>query len=132
MKKINSVCIVEDDPIHLYITKKNIELHDLVEEVLVFKNGKEAYYSLKEMFLKNEMMPEVILLDLNMPVWDGWEFLKEFTQLPIKYPVSIYILSSSNNEEDMERAKQYNLVREYYVKPIKSDQIKEILTNATL
>ena len=127
MKKINLACIVDDDPLHLYITKKYIELSNIVENVLVFKNGKEAYDSLKQMLSKSENLPEIIFLDLNMPVWDGWQFVDEFTKLTLDQKVSICILSSSNSEEDMERAKHYSIISKYLVKPTTESRMKEIL-----
>ncbi len=127
MKKIKLVCIIEDDPIHLFITKKNIELSNLVENIITFKNGKEAYFELEKKKLDGKQLPQIIFLDLNMPVWDGWQFLNEFIKLDTKNKINIYILSSSNNEDDIERAKKYNQVNKYYIKPIKSDEVKEIL-----
>lgn len=128
MKKLDLVCIVEDDPIQLFITKRNIELHAIVKKIIVYKNGKEAYYELKEKFIAGSDLPQIILLDLNMPVWDGWQFLDEFTQLSIERDISIYILSSSNNEMDLERAKKYRQIKNYLVKPVNQEQVKEILT----
>ncbi len=127
MKKISLVCIVDDDPLHLYITKKYIELSTIVEHVLVFKNGKEAYDSLKLMLSKHENLPEIIFLDLNMPVWDGWQFVDEFTKLTLEQNVSICILSSSNSEEDMERAKHYHIIEKYLVKPTTESRMKDVL-----
>lgn len=127
MKKIDLACIVEDDPMHLFITKKYIELSGYVDKILVCKNGKEAYNALKSMFLNSEKLPQIIFLDLNMPVWDGWQFLDEFTQIPIDQKIIIYILTSSNSEEDYKRADLYSLSRNYLVKPIEQSQLKEIL-----
>lgn len=127
MKKIELACIIEDDPIHLYITRANIEAHGIVEKIIVFKNGKDAYYKLEEMSVNGETLPQIIFLDLNMPIWDGWEFLAEFSKLQIQKEINIYILSSSNNEDDIERAKQYSLVKSYHIKPVTPTKIKEIL-----
>lgn len=130
MKNIDLACIVEDDPMHLFITKKYIELSGYVEKILVCKNGKEAYDTLKAMFLNSETLPEIIFLDLNMPIWDGWQFLDEFTKIPIptNQRITIYILTSSNNEEDFKKAKKYSLNSNYLVKPIEQDQLKDILS----
>ncbi|SHI76729.1 Response regulator receiver domain-containing protein [Mesonia phycicola] len=130
MKNIDLACIVEDDPMHLFITKKYIELSGFVEKILVCKNGKEAYDTLKAMFLNSETLPEIIFLDLNMPIWDGWQFLDEFTKIPIpeNQSITIYILTSSNNEEDFKKAKKYSLNSNYLVKPIEQDQLKDILS----
>ncbi|MBR9918023.1 response regulator [bacterium] len=127
MKKIDLACIVEDDPMHLFITKKYIELSGFVEKILVCKNGKEAYSTLKTMIQNSEKLPQVIFLDLNMPVWDGWQFLDEFTKIPIEQKITIFILTSSNNEEDIKRAERYSLTSNYLVKPIDQSHLKEIL-----
>lgn len=127
MKKIDLVCIVEDDPTHLFITKKYIELSGLVENIMVYKNGKEAYDKLNAIFISSEKLPEIILLDLNMPVWDGWQFLEEFTKIPIDSKIHIYILTSSDSEEDKSLALKYNLNSNYLVKPITLIELKSIL-----
>lgn len=128
MKKISLACIIEDEPMHLFITKKMLTLTGMVDSLLIFSNGKEAYDKLKAIFLASEKLPEVILLDLNMPVWDGWQFLEEFTKIPINTKVIIYILTSSNNPDDMKRAETYNMSEKYLVKPISVEELKIVLS----
>ena len=127
MKKINIVVLVEDDPMQAFITTKMIKMTGLVESIMVFKNGKEAYDKLRTIFLSSEKLPEIILLDLNMPVWDGWQFLEEFTKIPISSNVIIYILTSSSDPADLKRAEAYNLSKNYLVKPVTRDQLKTVL-----
>ena len=131
MKKIDLLCIIEDEPTHLFITKKMVEMSGLVENIMVYKNGKEAYDKLKAIFLNSETLPEIILLDLNMPIWDGCQFLDEFTKIPIKTKIIVYILTSSNSEDDKKRAETYNLNDNYLVKPITLKEIKTILDKIT-
>lgn len=128
MKKINIACIIEDEPIHLFITKKLIDMTGMVESLLIFGNGKEAYDKLKAIFVACENLPEIILLDLNMPVWDGWQFLEEFTKIPVKTKVIIYILTSSNNPDDLKRAEAFSMSKNYLIKPISLDQLKIVLS----
>jgi CheY-like chemotaxis protein len=127
MKKINTVCLVEDEPIQTFITTKIIKMSGMVENIIIFKNGKEAYDKLRDIIIAEENLPEIILLDLNMPIWDGWQFLDEFTKIPISSTVIIYILTSSNDPDDLKRAETYNLSKSYLVKPITLDQLKTIL-----
>lgn len=65
--------------------------------------------------------PQYILLDINMPTMTGWEFLDEYEQLPaqLKQNYKVYILSSSIDERDMERARNNSNVQGYIVKPLK-------------
>lgn len=129
MKKIDLVCIVDDDPMHVFITKKYVELSGHVEKILVCKNGKDAFDTLKNLITNKEKLPKIIFLDLNMPVWDGWQFLDEFTKIPVVEIITIYILTSSNNESDLEKAKKYSLTSNYLIKPITQSHLKDILTN---
>lgn len=132
MKKINLLCIIEDDPTHLFVIKKRIERSEMVENIIVFRNGKEAYDTLKKNYLNNQKLPEIILLDLNMPIWDGWQFLEEFTKLNFATDISIYILTSSNDCEDKKTAAKYNLKNNFLTKPINANEIKQLLNAATI
>lgn len=76
-------------------------------------------------------IPELILLDLNMPIMDGWEFLQEFTKLrpKIARPIELYVVSSSINPTDMERARAIQEVSDYIVKPIQLNDFDKIFNN---
>ncbi len=126
-KKIDIACIVDDDPIYVFATKKVMRMSGFCESFLVFKNGREALESLSAIVLEGSKMPEVILLDLNMPVMDGWQFLDEFTQIQPPHKITIYIVTSSINPEDMERAKAYEDVVNYIVKPVSEKSLYDIL-----
>lgn len=126
-KKIDIACIVDDDPIYVFATKKVMRMAGFCESFLVFKNGKEALESLSAIVLEGSKMPEVILLDLNMPVMDGWQFLDEFTQIQPPQKITIYIVTSSINPEDVERAKAYEDVANYIVKPVSEKSLYDIL-----
>ncbi len=117
------ICIIDDDPIYQFLINKIIGNTDASHELLFFKNGKEAldYFMLD--LEKN--LPEIILLDLEMPVMDGWDFLKEIEQLQTK-KTAIYIVSSSISHEDKEKAKAFPKIKGHYSKPINSNRIQEI------
>ncbi|MCM4158199.1 response regulator [Gramella sp. AN32] len=127
MKKINLACLIEDDPVHIFLSKKYLELSGCIENIMICQNGKEAYDKLKAIFQAGEILPELILLDLNMPIWDGWQFLEEFVKIPIDKQITIYILTSSISNEDREKAKLYSNVHNYVVKPITLELLIDIL-----
>ncbi|MFC5284510.1 response regulator [Pedobacter alpinus] len=129
MKKIELACIIDDDPIYVFCTKRIMVLADFCESFLIFHNGKEALDRLSVIIQNDEHLPEVILLDLNMPVMDGWEFLEEFTKIPVAKQITIYIVTSSIDPEDVEKAKQYDNINNYIVKPVTVEMLKEILLN---
>tara|TARA_B100000949_G_C13880304_1_gene284320 strand:+ start:71 stop:472 length:402 start_codon:yes stop_codon:yes gene_type:complete len=118
MKKVKLACIIDDDPIFVFGIKKMMELTEFCDNFLICCNGKEALDKLTSIIAKGENIPEVILLDLNMPVMDGWEFLEEFTKVESPKQIIIYIVTSSIDSVDLERAKEFNIVSNYVVKPI--------------
>ena len=78
MKKFETFYIVDDDDVYQFIAKKTIEQTGLVELIKTFSNGREAIQFLESFIDSPELLPEIILLDLTMPVMDGWEFLENY------------------------------------------------------
>jgi len=132
MRKLDLTCIIDDDPIFVFGAKRMMKIAKFCESFLIFSNGKEALKNLKPLLEAGEDLPELILLDLNMPIMDGWEFLDELIKIDISKPITIYIISSSVDNLDMEKAKEYKMVSNYIIKPISLDKIealtREILT----
>jgi len=127
MKKIEVACVIDDDKVFTYVVSRQMKGIDFCEELLVYQNGLEAINSLKPALDSPAGFPDVILLDLNMPVMDGWQFLDEFRKFKPSKKVTIYIVSSSINVEDQVRASSYQEVSRFYVKPIKKDNLFEIM-----
>ncbi len=131
MKKIDLACIIEDDPVHVFLTRKFLDMTGKIENIMICKNGKDAFDKLQAIITAGNRLPELILLDLNMPIWDGWQFLDEFIKVKIDQKITIYILTSSTNSADMERSAQYNLRSNYLIKPITLDKLKDVLDQVT-
>ena len=128
-------CIIDDDNVYINLIKKIIDIKNLSENLLVFKNGQEALEYFKPILesTSSQKFPEIILLDLNMPVMDGWKFLSEFTKIPThaKIKTTLYIVSSSINPYDVAKAKSYSLVTDYLIKPVKIDQFEALFLKHT-
>ncbi|MEO9966305.1 MAG: response regulator [Reichenbachiella sp.] len=127
MKRIKSIYVVEDDPISSYVIKLALQQHPSFEDSLEFKNGKEAVDYLAQHAIKGQA-PGLILLDINMPVLDGWGFLDNFSGLQIKADIPVVMLTSSINPEDIAKAKSHELVKGYLSKPLNKAKLDEILT----
>ena len=128
MKKLLKMSIVDDDRIYIFGLSKLVEMNDFCQELQVFNNGKEALDNFLQDIEAGNELPEVILLDINMPVMDGWEFLDEYVKVKhkIKNKVKIYMVSSSVNLSDIDRAKTYDDIVDYVIKPIKSSDLQKI------
>ena len=127
--KFNDVFIVDDDKIFHFIIKKLLTSNNININPSYFLNGLEALDGLKNKLNTGENQPDLILLDINMPVLDGWQFLEEFKKLKnqLKKEITIYIISSSDNKSDLDKAEVFsNEIQNYYLKPISVDEIKSI------
>ncbi len=126
MKKISVACLIEDDPVQVFLVSKLLELSKKVDETWIFKNGKDAHEGLKEKYEATGALPNLILLDINMPIWDGWEFLKEFRNLELPFTGKVYILTSSLSTEDFQKAEEYKLSDKYLKKPLKINELNNV------
>ena len=128
--KIKSVCIIDDDPIFIYGTKRIMKEVDFADEITVYNDGLAAYDGLKEIIEKGEELPSMIFLDINMPIMNGWEFLDEFIQIPNNNnseEITIYIISSSIDPRDIARIQEYEIVNNYILKPISIEDLHSII-----
>ncbi|WP_228238777.1 response regulator [Allomuricauda sp. M10] len=121
--------IVDDDPIHQFGMKVLLKKVKFSNEVLVFHNGQEALDALIRLMDKGKKLPSIIFLDLNMPIKDGWGFLDDFVKIPHqnREKVVVYVVSSSINPSDQEKAKNYEVVSDYIIKPIDENQLTKVL-----
>ncbi len=130
-QKVELACIIDDDKIYVNLVKKIIEIKKLSENLLIYKNGKEAldyFKNIMENATDENKLPDIIFLDLNMPVMDGWEFLNEFMKIKnnLNKKITLYVVSSSIDPRDLERARSFNLVTDYLIKPIELKKFEKI------
>lgn len=127
MDKKLTIAIIDDDIIFHFIFSKLMENLQGVNEVLIFSDGKEAIDFINSNINNLDKLPDIIFLDINMPVMNGWQFLDRYKLLEMKKKIMIYIVSSSNNPDDIIDAKAILEVSDYLVKPIKGEQYADII-----
>ncbi|WP_345163594.1 response regulator [Nibribacter koreensis] len=130
MERIKCVLLVDDDHSANFITKTVISKLNCSEEIVIALNGREALEILAERCQgdSGKPCPQLILLDVKMPVMDGFEFLKNFELLPLapeRRPVVI-MLSTSTNPKDLQLAQTFK-IGEFITKPLKADQMERLL-----
>ena len=124
---VNSICIIDDDPIFVFGTKILLNHNkDFGNDILVYENGKEALDSLSSILRSGKELPGFIFLDLNMPIMNGWQFLDTLIKLPVKRKPLIFIITSSIDQKDKEKAESYEIVKEFLVKPLSENNLKRI------
>jgi CheY-like chemotaxis protein len=124
MPVFDKVLLVEDDPITILVCKRTIEIAGFANEVKSVVNGQEAIDYLKEA----SFQPNLILLDLNMPILNGWEFLDWFATWVTDTSgiPAIYILSSTVDPEDQRKAMEYPNVRGFISKPLTKEHLANL------
>jgi CheY-like chemotaxis protein len=127
---VKSIFLIDDDPVCVYLTRRIIASTNCPCAINEFTDGELALDYLGKMSGEAELLPDVIFLDLSMPVMDGWEFLKEYALLKpkIKKEISLYIVSSSISPQEVERSKSYTVVADFLIKPVERAKIVEIMT----
>lgn len=123
---MSKVFIIDDDPIHQRIMQIMITKNQIYDEYISFLNAQLALDFLSEYAELPDKLPNVILLDLNMPALDGWGFLDQYEHLQskLKKDIRIYIVSSSIDEKDILHSKTYPYVQGFISKPISPDTLR--------
>ena len=131
MSSQRSIALIDDDEIFQFTTSRIIKLTNLPYTVTQFFNGEQAITYLGQHAELADKLPDIILLDINMPVIDGWMFLDEFKTLAgkLKKNITLYMVSSSIAPEDISRAKTNPLVKDYLVKPVSIETLQDVLKN---
>ena len=120
--------VIDDDDINIFIIKKVIEKTGYEVDMISKSNGQLAVDYLTSIANNVEIFPHIILVDINMPVLNGWEFLEAYEKLNIlQRKVDLYMLSSSVYEYDIEKAKSFKSVNGFISKPLTIDRLKELL-----
>jgi CheY-like chemotaxis protein len=122
---LDQILCVDDDPITLMLCKKVIIKASFSNEIITSQNGEEAlcyFNTLKYANSENQLEkhPQLIFLDLNMPVMGGWEFLDHFNSADFSEfkNIKVVVLSSTIDPEDLEKSTTYPMVIDFLSKPI--------------
>ncbi len=128
------ILIIDDDEINNFIAAKLIDKIPLKSKVNTCLNGQEGINYLKSMLTNQDEFPDIIFLDINMPIMNGWDFLEEYDQIKnqINKPVFINMLSSSVYNDDISKADAYETVNKFISKPLTVDKIKNLYDSLSI
>ncbi|MCH5721041.1 response regulator [Niabella hibiscisoli] len=129
MTNRKNVLVVDDDPVFKLIAKKLFERSGDFFDLTFAENGLEAIELLKTTIeQKAKPLPDIILLDIEMPIMNGWGFMEEFVKFPSEETrnISVYTVSSSIAQEDKNRTASYPQIKAYITKPLTVDIIRGI------
>lgn len=127
MQTLNSIFIVDDDDIYVFTAKKMLSNVFDVRVLVVFENSKTALEALIELNDSDDKpFPELILLDLNMPIWDGWYFLDQIKKVSFIDKLNIFIVTSSENPSELKQVQAYEFVKGFISKPLTYENMNQL------
>lgn len=120
--------LIEDDNVNALLSKRLLEKFLITNGIFIVSNGEEALKFIVNYDPDFNTCPELIFLDIDMPVMDGFSFLESFDELTFlnKEKVQIVMLTNSNRQEDIEQCKRYG-IRHFLNKPLTEEKIKNLL-----
>lgn len=123
-----NILMVEDDEVDIMNVRRAFKKNNVTNPLHVTNNGIEALEYLKELDEKAPLkMPKIILLDLNMPKMGGIEFLRELRKIEHLKTISVFVMTTSN--EDNDKVEAFNLnVAGYILKPLSMDQFMDVVS----
>ena len=133
MKPLNLILLVDDDDTTNYVNHRTLQRTQAAREVKIFTDGEQALHYLQAAACDpgdpgTEICPDLIFLDIKMPVMDGFEFLEAYKQMGLDrmMPTKIMMLTSSASFYDLKRLETYAEVKRHFSKPLADHDIKEI------
>lgn len=129
MAKFGKILVVDDDPIYNYSLQILLTNHQIIQEFSSFIDAEEAILFLEQHSADAAQLPDLIFLDISMPMMSGWEFLEEYKELSKQFckPVELFVVSSSISRQDILRAKSYKEVSDYITKPLTSQVLHKMI-----
>lgn len=129
MAEIKKALIIDDDEVNNFICVRQLRAASFAEEAEFLLSGQEALDKLKsDAENAPENLPDIIFLDINMPMMSAWEFLQEYDPLSTKFvkEVKLFILSSSVYRKDQLRALDHDVVVDYLYKPLTKELLNKV------
>jgi CheY-like chemotaxis protein len=131
MKMLNSVLLVEDDDMVNFYNEFLLKDLKVASHIAVARNGQEAleYLDKCDGGAADAVFPDLIFLDINMPIMDGFEFIEEYEKRgkEDRARALVVMLTTSMHPKDMERAGQFESIGEYIYKPLMKEKLSEVV-----
>ncbi len=132
MQPVKLIWVIDDDPIFTFLTETQLASRYSHVAIQSFSNGHEAYEALKRCITEDLDLPDLILLDINMPVMDGWEFIEEYKAIMGQFAqqVFVFMVSSTIDMNEIELAKNHENIEGFMSKPVVMDELVKMIESS--
>ncbi|KAA5549193.1 response regulator [Adhaeribacter rhizoryzae] len=134
MRPLDLILLIDDDETTNHVNLRTLKRTNIAKDIKIFMNGEQALHYLKAIAAQtgsatSEEYPDLIFLDIKMPIMDGFEFLDAYQELHAHYqiPAKIMMLTSSASFYDLNRLEKYDVVKRHFAKPLTDYDVKEIV-----
>ena len=127
-EQVNCIMLIDDNKIDNFFHERVIKKNNAAKTIIAKESGQEALEYL--MSGDEQIQPDVIFLDINMPGMNGWEFLEHYKELDKKHQTAMVVvmLSTSENPDDQARASTHGILSDYKSKPLTKEMLEDILS----
>ncbi len=122
-----SLMIVDNDQVNSFVLKNIIKRNYAEAGIVICPDGEQALKHLEELDAQGDAFPDVLLLDLYMPILNGFEFLERYTHLYSHKPTVIFAMSNSLSKDDQQKANEFNVVKGFITKPLIYNNLQFII-----
>lgn len=129
MKKLDTVFLIDDDEVIVYLTNKLIASSEFCENIENFFDAQSALNRLNELRANGELYPDAILFDLNMPVMDGWQFIEAAQKVTEFRRLNFIVFTTSIDAADKNKSLKYKMIKDFITKPLTPQKLDKILRN---
>ncbi|WP_209402054.1 response regulator [Pseudozobellia sp. WGM2] len=132
MKENVNICIIDDDDIYQFTMTAALNNLKKIDKITTFLDGAQALDFITDNLKNKEELPDVVFLDINMPIMDGFQFMEEYVKIKpnVDKEISIYMVSSSVDPKDIARCRKIEGISDYIVKPIKEHKLKALISSS--
>lgn len=133
MRKLKQILIVDDDPVAMFIIKRIIKKVNLCHDIYAYDNPGRALEFLQAECEAKKSCPELMIVDINMPFMDGFEFLENFRKLDFdkKEEILLVMLSTSSAQRDIEKSKAYK-INAFLNKPLTEEKLLDVINSTQI
>jgi len=128
MKESTKICIIDDDEIYRFAFGRHLKSLEATSSLQTFSESEMALDFFREYRVMNDELPDILFLDINMPIMGGFEFIEAFEKLGLTKKIDIYVMSSLLSEENLKQVKNYESITDYFTKPIGEDTLNELIS----